>query len=367
MRIAVVLTARPSWSKLGPVCAQLVLQQQDVIVLACASALLERYGAVVKDVRAQGFTVEEVWSSLEGSTQLTAALETGSLIQALAPALTRLSPDVVVVCADRHEVLGAAFAAAMLHLPLIHLQGGEVTCGGTIDDRIRPAVSALAQVHLPCTHEAAKRVRAISAGRIVTVGCPSVDTALKAKCDPPVTLAELGGDGPPVDLARPFLAALLHPVTKHPDQAAGSMQRLLEAIADVPLPAVLWWPGHDAGGDAMAKVIRQWRADHPSQTLHTVRHTPARRFLKLLTQASVLVGNSSTGIRECSALGVPVVNVGFRQRGRERAANVFDAPDQSAAIARAIQRQITHGPYPPSTLYGDGTAAIQSAQVIQET
>lgn len=367
MKVAVILTARPSWSKLEPICRALIAQGDDVLIVACASALLERYGRVVDVVRAQGYTVaEELYSTHEGETLVTSAKETGALLSELAPALARLAPDAVVVCADRHEVLAAAQAAAYLHRPLVHVQGGEVT--GSIDDKVRNAITQLADLHCVSTKSAMWRVHRMTgnSSTIYWTGCPSIDQAREAVLGPPVTFAELGGAGPRVDLSQPFVVVLQHPVTSEHDQAYDQMWTTLDAVGQVPLPRIVFWPGQDAGAGAMSKAIRTWVETHPDEVVHTVRNLSPERFLRLLTQAAVLVGNSSAGIRESAYLGVPVVNVGSRQRHRERARNVLDAPHETVRIARAVQQQLRHGRYPSSDLYGTGTAGDQIARAIRQ-
>lgn len=366
MRVAVILTARPSWAKLEPICRALIAQGDDVQIIACASALLERYGRVVDVVRAQGYTVvDECYTTHEGETLLTSAKETGALLSELAGVLRRLQPDAVCVCADRHEVLAAAQAAAYLHIPLIHLQGGEVT--GSIDDKVRHAITQLADLHCVATHAALRRVQRMTghASSIYWTGCPSIDQAREAMDGEPVTCDELGGSGPSVDLSQPFLVVLQHPVTDE-DDAYAQMATTLDAVGQIPLPAIVFWPGQDAGAGMMSKAIRTWISDHPDQVIHTVRNLPPARFLKLLTQAAVLVGNSSAGIRESAYLGVPVVNLGSRQAGRERAGNVRDVPHEGLRIVHAIHQQVRHGPYPSSDLYGTGMAGQQIAQAIRQ-
>jgi UDP-hydrolysing UDP-N-acetyl-D-glucosamine 2-epimerase len=364
VRVAVVLTARPSWAKLQPVCAALQDEGVDVQVIACASALLERYGRVVDVVRAQGYDVaDELFTTHEGENLVTSAKETGALLSELSPALKRLNPDAVVVCADRHEVLAAAQAAAYLHLPLVHLQGGEVT--GSIDDKVRNAITQLADLHCVATQKARSRVVRMvgDADSVIWTGCPSIDQAMQARYTDPVTLEELGGSGHAVDLSKPFAVVLQHPVTSEQD-AYGQMWTTLEAVKQVNLPRIVFWPGQDAGAAGMSKAIRTWIDQNPSEVVHTVRSLPPQRFLRLLTQAAVLVGNSSAGIRESAYLGVPVVNIGTRQQGRERAENVRDVPHELLRIVHAIRGQLRHGRYPSSDRYGAGDAGIRTAKAI---
>ena len=333
----------------------------ELQIIACASALLERYGKVVDVVRAQGYEVAaEVWSTYEGATLLTSAKETGALLTELSATLRHLRSDCAVVCADRHEVLAAAQAVAYLHLPLVHCQGGERT--GSIDDKVRDAITQLADIHCVCTAQARYRVYSLTGDweAIHQTGCPSIDVAKQARRDPLVTFGELGGSGAYVDLTQPFLVIAQHPVTTEADRAYAQMEATLEATRT--WPRIVLFSGQDAGTEAMMKALRAAQAIHGN--IHTIRNLPPPRFLRLVTQSAGLVGNSSAGIRECSYLGVPVVNIGTRQQGRERGPNVIDVPHEVAAIRAAVQQQAAHGPYPSSTLYGEGTAGERIADVL---
>ena len=367
-RVVVILTARSSWAKLEPVCRALRLRGQvELQIVACGSALLERYGRVVDVVRSQGYPIaEECWTVVEGSTLLTTVQETGTLAAALGGVLSRLQPAAVVVCADRHEVLAAAQAASYLHLPLVHLQGGERS--GSIDDKVRHAVTALADVHCVCTRRAAYAVygQGVDWLAIQRTGCPSIDLAVEveAQDDPPVTLDELGGVGAAISLQHPFVLCLQHPVSSEVDDARLQMVTTLEALDRLSVPRLIFWPAEEAGADAMSKAIRTHLVSHPSATYHTKVNLPPRRWLRLVTQAACLVGNSSTGIRECSYLGVPVVNIGQRQAGRERAENVVDVGHHALQIQSAIEQQMETAQYPRSLLYGDGYAGERTAEVL---
>ena len=367
MRVAVILTARPSWAKLEPVCRALKAKPEvELQIIACASALLERYGKVVDVVRKDYAIAAECWSTYEGANLLTSAKETGALLTELSGVLSRLQPALVVVCADRHEVLAAAMAAGYLHLPVLHLQGGERS--GSLDDVCRDAVTQLATIHCVATSVAQHRVYALT-GRWDSVhltGCPSIDLAHEALSAPLVTGEELQGTGPELDLTRPFLMVLQHPVTSEADQAEAQMMVTLEAVRWVPLPRIVFWPGEDAGAEGISRAIRAFRHQHPSETIYTVKNFPPVRFLRLLTQAACLIGNSSAGIREASYLGVPVVNMGSRQHGRERGPNVVDVPHAVDAIHQAVLGQVEHGRWLSCALYGLGDAGQRIAEVICE-
>ena len=357
-KVCVVVTARPSWAKLQPICAALKARADvELQIVACASALLERYGNVSQVIEAQGYDItERVWSTYEGANLLTSAKETGALAADLASTLQRLRPAVVLVCADRHEVLGAAQAASYSHVPLAHLQGGERS--GSIDDKVRDSITALADIHFPSTQLAAYRVYSMTGSdRVYHVGCPSIDVAKQAMTEPPVTVEELGGAGAPIDLSKPFGVVLQHPVTSEADQAYEQMRATLGAWP-ASVPGIVFWPGQDAGADGASKAIREHQG-----YFHTVRNLPPNRFLRLLGQCAVIVGNSSASVRECAYLGTPAVVIGTRQHGRECASNVVRVGHE-AQITSAIQRQVAHGKYPSSDKYGSGDAGQKIAEVL---
>lgn len=359
MRVCVVVTARASWAKLEPICRALLVDTTiELQIVTCASALLERYGNVSSVIERDYAITERVYSVVEGATLETSAIEAGQLQVALARTFSRLKPDLVVLCADRHEILAVAGAARMTETKILHCQGGEVT--GSVDDDIRNAVTQLADYHCVCTKRAAMRVYALTGqmDRIHWTGCPSIDLAKEALNDPPVTTEELGGAGAAIDLSQPFAIVLQHPVTSEVDAAWNQMEMTLAGVSTTGLQGLVFWPGEDAGAEIMSKVIRLYQ-----ERFHTVRSLPPRRFLKLLMQAAVVAGNSSAGIREASYLGVPVVNVGTRQQGRERAANVVDVSHDLIAIRREVRR-LSGQRFPSSHLYGSGDAGPRTAEII---
>jgi UDP-hydrolysing UDP-N-acetyl-D-glucosamine 2-epimerase len=281
VKIAVIVTARPSWAKLQTICE--ALQQMpdvELQIIACASALLERYGNVSKVIQAQGFTLAaECWSTYEGSNLLTSAKETGALLSDLGAVLHRLRPAVVLACADRHEVVAVAQAASYLHIPVAHLQGGERT--GSIDDQCRDAITALSALHFPCTEQAKFRVTSLTGAydRVWNFGCSAVDLAKRAQDEPPVTEDELGGAGAVINLSTPFLILLQHPVTDEAEHAYAQMWETLRGLPD--MPTVCLWPGQDAGSEGVSKAIREYQELYG--TLHTVRNLPPTRFLRLMS------------------------------------------------------------------------------------
>ena len=365
--ISVVVTARPSYAKLQPLITEL-MWREEIEIVACASALLTRYGAVVDQIRQDcpGPSLVTIPSTLEGASLDTAAKDTGVLLASLADHFAQVRPRLVVVMADRYETLAVSMAAAYQNIPVAHLQGGERS--GGIDDRVRDANTQLATYHFPSTARAAIRLLGLTNGskHIYNYGCPSIDLARAAVNDPPVTLQELGGVGSAIDLNRPFLLLLQHPNSEDPTCAYAEMWDTLSACCVIPQPLLALWPGHGAGAEAAAKALRVFALTHPSYPLHLVRTIPPRRFMRLLRQTSCLVGNSSAGIRECSYLGTPIVNIGLRQQHRDRAKNVVNVQTETTLIREAVFQQSQHPFFASSSLYGDGTAAPRIAVKLVE-
>lgn len=346
-RICVVVTARPSYARIQTVIEALHANPAvDLSIVMAASSLLHHYGKVEDDCP---FPVHHrLWSTLDGHNHVTTATETGLLTIKLAQLFYDLKPDVVVTIADRHETLATAMAASYQHIPLAHVQGGERT--GSIDDKVRNAVSALADLHFPATPKAAHRLwQQDVKGTIFQYGCPSIDLAARVEPDPSYAHT---------------IIVLQHPVTGEATYARAQAQETYHAVTAFRTHKIVWfWPGQDAGTEGIAKFLRE--QEHSGQHgIEWRRHLPAARFLSALLGCAALVGNSSVGIRETAFLGVPTVDVGNRQMGRERGQNVLHAPHLHDAIEAAIHHQIAHGPYAQDTLYGTGDAGRRIAAAL---
>ncbi len=322
-RVCIVVSARPSWAKLQTVVETLFADQTvEVDLVACAYALIHRFGRVADVMRAEHYAVTELTSAVDGqsleSSAHTMALTT---IQA-AQYFKHTNPACVVVTADRHETLGLVVAASYQNIPVVHLQGGETS--GNIDHKVRWANSMLSDWHAASTLHA--RDALVAAGvqreRAWWTGCPSIDVCRLAGHDERVTAAELGrlGIGNPVDPEQPFALVMVHPDTEDTDGGKLLMHSAFTEAIKTRLPIIAFWPGPDAEQDRMAKNMRKLAESWPKnyKPTHFVRTMPPRRFVKLLGQASVAIGNSSCLVREASYLGTPVQIIGNRQRGRER-------------------------------------------------
>jgi UDP-hydrolysing UDP-N-acetyl-D-glucosamine 2-epimerase len=370
-KICVVITARPSYARIKTVLE--AIQQHprlELQLVVGASALLERYGEVVNIIRADGFEPNAVvYMVVEGENLVTTAKSTGMGLMELATIFDNLKPDVVISVADRYETIATAIAAAYLNIPVAHVQGGEVT--GSIDEKVRHAVTKLANLHFVSNTHAAERVIRLGEdpATVFVTGCPSVDLAARVLAEKPEQfdpLARYGGVGHAFDPSQGYLVVMQHPVTTEYKDALSQIQETLSAVETLRVPTFWFWPNVDAGSDRISKGIRHFRETHDVPFMYFFKNLAPEDFLRLLIGARCLIGNSSVGIRESAYLGVPVVNIGNRQAGRERGPNVIDVGYDSAAIIDAARRHLANGRYPSSALYGDGCAGERIANLLAD-
>lgn len=346
-KICVVITARPSYSRVKTVLKS-ILQHPDLELqlVVAASALLDRYGATVNYILKDGFEISaKVFNVLEGENLTAAAKTTGIGILELSTVFDNLVPDIVLTIADRFETMATAVAASYMNIPLAHIQGGEVT--GNIDEKVRHAITKLSDYHFVATEGAKQRVLRLGEHRefVFNTGCPSIDLAAQVIEDSELDFniyEKYGGVGEAPDLSNGYWVVMQHPVTNEEGFSRKQVEETLFAMHEID-EAVLWfWPNIDAGADGTSSGIRAFREKHDLSKLHFFKNLEPLDFLKLLINSKGLVGNSSVGIRECSFLGVPVINIGTRQNKRERGLNVIDVDYNSDQILQAV-RQHTKG------------------------
>ena len=334
-------------------------------VVASGTMVLERFGSAVRNVRDDGFTIdEEIYIELEGSTPSTMAKSVGIAVVEMAGTFHRLRPDVVLLIGDRYETVAAATAAAYMNLTIGHIQGGEVS--GSIDESARHAISKFAHFHFPSTERAAHYLERMGErpDTILTIGCPGSDIARTLDRILPARVLSATGSGAAIDVSRPFLLAIFHPTTTEYGGERAQIRQFLESLDAVGMQCVLLWPNIDAGADHISKTIRQFRDMERPNWLRTITNLPPETYLQVLANAACAVGNSSSFARDAGYFGTPVVLVGGRQAGRETDEHVVFAAATEHEIVAAIGFQLAHGRYPPSTLYGDGFVAGRIAEAL---
>lgn len=370
-KIAVVITARPSYSRVKTVLS--AIQQHsdlELLLVVAASALLDRYGSAINFIEKDGFNIAaKVFNVLEGENLTAAAKTTGIGILELSTVFDNLKPDIVVTVADRFETMATAIAASYMNIPLAHIQGGEVT--GNIDEKVRHAITKLSDYHFVASESAKDRVIKLGENpeMVFNTGCPSIDLAEeifrseKLSFDP---FQKYGGVGATPDLSDGYLVVMQHPVTTEYKDSRKHIEATLEAIYKINKPTLWFWPNVDAGADGTSTGIRAFREQHQLPNVHFFKNMEGKDFLELLKHSDCLIGNSSVGIRECAFLGVPVVNIGSRQNRRDRGGNSVDVDYSQDQIEVAILRSIEKGKTVSSSIYGNGRAGEQIAELLVE-
>lgn len=369
-KICVVVGSRANYSSIKSAMRALTEHPGTELQLVTgASALLDRFGAVVKLIERDGFVPQaRVHMLIEGETPGTMAKSTGLGLLELPSVFEQLQPDIVLTIGDRFETMATTLAAAYMNIPIAHTMGGEVS--GTIDESIRHAVTKFAHIHFPASADARDRI--IKLGEppesVHCVGCPRIDLVAEILREENSTPLEDSifdvGVGDRLDLDEPFILVSQHPVTTEYGEGERQIAATLEAVKANNMPAIVLWPNADAGSDDIARGIRKWREAGKDANMHFFKNLPTEVYVRLMARAACLVGNSSSAIREGAFIGTPSVNVGSRQNRRQRGQNVLDAPHERDAITAAIRRQVDHGRYAMDPIYGDGSAGERIAEIL---
>jgi UDP-hydrolysing UDP-N-acetyl-D-glucosamine 2-epimerase len=366
-RIAVVTGSRADYGLLKGVLTRLrEMDDVDLQVIACGMHLLPKFGETWRIIEADGFAIAaKIDLELTDDRAKTVARGTGIGVAGFAEALPRLKPDLIVVLGDRYEILAAAVAATLLNIPIAHIHGGEVTAGA-FDDAIRHAITKMACVHFTAAEPYRQRV--IQMGEnpdfVFNFGAPGLDLADTAPAVSRAALfAEIGISGP-----ERFLLVTLHPTTAQPETDAANVTALLGALGEIEDRSFIFTGVNaDPGYRQIDEAIRAFVAERPDRA-HLFASLGSERYWKALRLADAVVGNSSSGILEAPAVGVPSVNIGDRQLGRLRATSIIDCKADQAMILAAL-RTILEGRFHPDNSmpppYGRAGASAKIAEALR--
>jgi UDP-hydrolysing UDP-N-acetyl-D-glucosamine 2-epimerase len=318
------------------------------------SILLDKYSRhIADDIEAGGFTIStSLFNVIEGGNHVAMAKTACLTALEFTNGFHAADPDVVVICGDRFEQLAIAMAAAYLNKTIAHIEGGDVT--GSIDESVRHAITKLAHIHFVTNDDAHRRVLAMGEDPRYVFTTGSLDIEVASQVETPITSAIVNqyGVGHEIDITRPFLLVIQHPVTTERENRR-HVEDTLRAVAALEMPVIWIWPNLDAGTGEMADSLRRFRENEPDdvRNMRFITDLPVSQFIALLKSAACLIGNSSAGIKECSYLGTPVVNIGARQLGRLHSDNVVHSGYDRAEILAAARAQIANGRYAPSHIY----------------
>ncbi len=362
-KICVITGNRSEYSRLKSVMKAIQEHPElELVLIVTASHLLDDFGRTVEVIKADGFTVNTVARTVAAGEDLVSMAKSVGLCSLEMPTiLDWYQPDIVLIVGDRFDALGAATSAALMNIPIAHIQGGELT--GTVDESIRHAITKFAHVHLPSTAQSAERI--IRMGEkpemVFNVGCPSVDIILAVDIGPRETICNKYKMNP----AEPFLIMVQHPVTTEYEFAREQIRETLQAVAQVKIQTIMLYPNVDAGSKDMLREIRMFESGDGIEHVNKFKHIPFEDYTRLLAHCACIVGNSSSGIRESCYFGTPAVNIGTRQSGRERGSNVVDVGYDSEEIRQAILDSVKHGKYdPPEYIYGSGNSGKKIADIL---
>jgi UDP-hydrolysing UDP-N-acetyl-D-glucosamine 2-epimerase len=363
-RIAVVTTSRADYSHLYWPLVELAKHPDvELGVIAMGAHLSPEFGNTISEIEKDGFPiVAKIECLLSSDTDVGMAKTIGLATLSLADALGAWRPDLMLLIADRYEMLAPASVALALRIPIAHIEGGEVS-QGAIDDAVRNALTKLAHIHFTSTETARRRV--ISMGeepwRVHRAGAPSLDHLRRSKLlERDAVERKLG-----IELRSPTLLVACHPVTIR-QKTTQEADTVFRALSRVDGQLLFVYPNSDAGSRSLIERTQLLAQSRPNTRVFV--NLDAVTYWSLMRQVDVLVGNSSSGIMEAASCALPVVNIGMRQQGRERAANVIDVVAEEDAIVGAIERALNpefrRSISGMSNPYGDGNAAEKIVQVL---
>jgi GDP/UDP-N,N'-diacetylbacillosamine 2-epimerase (hydrolysing) len=368
LRIAVVTGTRAEYGLLRTLVSHLRAEPAfEVSLLVTGTHLSEHFGLTVREIEADGTPIAaRIPLPLEDDSAAGVTRATATAMAGFADAFETLQPDLAVILGDRSEAFAAAAAALLARVPIAHLHGGELT-EGAVDDALRHAITKMSWLHFTSTEEYRRRVIQLGEdpSRVFCVGALGVDNALSL---PLMSRDKLEADLGPVFGPRTAVVTF-HPVTLAADGSSGEFDELLAALeADSDLSVVMTRPNADAGNRAIFEAIDRFVERNPGR-VHAFNSLGAVRYLSLLAQVDVCIGNSSSGIIEAAAVGTPAVDIGDRQRGRVRPASVIHAEPDTASIKQAIflalSPEMRELAATRATPYGDGHAAERITAVLK--
>lgn len=366
-RIGVVTTSRADYGLLRPVIRALKADPDlDPVLYVSGLHLAARHGETVREIEADGLPIAARIPCLGDDDDSRSVAEAmGRATAGMASALDDSPPDLLLVLGDRFEMFACAVAAVPFNLPVAHIHGGETTFGAT-DEVFRHGLTKIAHLHFPAAESFARRLRQMGEEpwRITVSGSPAIDNFFS---ETNLSAAEIQARYGIGTESAPLLVTL-HPETRSDLAPETQAAALVEALESLDLPVVITGVNADVGNRAVSQALSALAERR--EDIVSVDHLGSANYVGLMRRAAAMVGNSSSGLIEAPSAGLPVVNIGDRQRGRPRAGNVIDVPFDAQTIAAAVRRAVSPefragfaGLVNP---YGDGRAAERIAARLRE-
>ena len=365
-KIAVVTGTRAEYGYLKPLMIEIQKDEQlELMPLVTGMHLLKEFGNTYKIIEKDFPEYIKIPMDLTGDDLKNMALYLSSGIKNFANYFAKSDIDIVVVLGDRSEALSAALAALYLNIPIVHINGGEVT-GGTIDEQIRHALTKISHIHLVHNEKNAERVKRMGEDkkRIFITGALTIDviknTKLKSKEE---IFKQLE-----LDLQKTTFLVIQHPITTRKDKGITDFYELIKALDSIKEQTVLIYPNCDAGGKAFIKLIEELKEKDYIKIIKNLNHLD---YLSLMKSVDLMIGNSSSGIIEAPYFKIPVVNIGSRQQGRERSDNIIDVKPDKNDILKAVDFIVNDKKYREKlnkckNKFGDGKASLRIIKILKE-
>lgn len=336
----------------------------ELEIIATGMHLMDEFGKTISEIEKDNFKYHIVDSTYKEDNKPSMAIFIGEFIELLVNKINEIQPDIILILGDRGEMLGGAIVGAYLSIPVAHIHGGDVS--STVDEFTRHAITKLSHLHLTATEKSAERIKKMGEEpfRVHVVGAPGLDSIVNEELSDKKDLAEKYN----LEFFEPVVLVVQHPVSAEVDKAHTQMKETMEAIKDLKYQTVVVYPNADAGGRRMIDKIKDYE---DLDFINTFGNIPRKDFLSLMKYSDVMVGNSSSGIIEAPSFDLPVVNLGSRQDGRDRASNVVDVDHDRVDIKKAIQKCISDKGFKKQVRncnnpYGDGKASERIIKILNE-
>ncbi|MBX7051157.1 MAG: UDP-N-acetylglucosamine 2-epimerase (hydrolyzing) [Flavobacteriales bacterium] len=369
-KILAVTGARSEYDILYPVLEKL---QQDadfeLQILVTGAHLSENFGSTIRHIEEDGFTIaDKVYNLINTDQKIGRVISLGHQISGLAQTFDRIKPDVILIVGDREEAISVSLTGAYMDIAVAHIAGGDVTKDGNIDNSVRYATSKMSHIHFTILEQHSKTLLKLGedAWRIHTVGNPALDRFLSL---PTLTKAELSTQLGFDVTHDEYLVLIQHPIITDFENEGKHIRATLEAVVSLGNKCLINYPNSDAGNHVIIEAYREYVTKYPQ--LFLFQNLDRLTYVNLLRNAACLLGNSSSGIIEAPSLGLPVVNIGARQRGRVSAGNVIFVDNDTEQIKAAISKSLTDKSYRTSLRaltnpYGDGNSSNKIVEVLRK-
>ncbi len=338
--------------------------QLEIEIIATGMHLMTEFGKTIKEIEKDNFRIHKIKALYNKDNKESMTKFIGEFIFKLTEKIKSINPDIILITGDRAEALGAAVVGAYLTIPVAHIHGGDITT--TIDEIARHTITKLSHIHLPASEKAKERIKKMGEApkRIFEVGAPGLDDIFNKKLSTKKKIANKYS----LKKDSPVLLTLQHPVTSEIEECGKQIKETMEAIKELGYQTIVVYPNADAGGRKIIKVIEKYKK-YPFIQIY--KNLPRIDFLSLMNLASVIVGNSSSGIIEAPSLNLPAVNIGIRQKGREKTNNIIEVDYNKKQIKKAIKKAVFSKKFKEKLKksknpYGSGKTGLKVANILSK-